>query len=96
MFTIQVQQADATLLNEVIDDLSIETKILTTKNFNGQTELIKLFCEATLMAIPFITRIIVVAIKSRKDIEIKYNGITIQGLSQDNATEILKELIDKK
>jgi hypothetical protein len=96
MFSIQVQPEDAYLLDEILNEPSLDAKIVTKKNFNGQTELIDLFCNATLMSIPFIARAVFLGIKSRKDVNIKYNGIKIQGLSQENATEILKKLIDKK
>ena len=96
MILFQIEPDDFFLFNEIVDDPSIEKKIIDKKNFNGQTELIELLCSATMLSIPILGKIIIESIKSRRNIIIKHNGTTIKGLSQDNVTKILEKLIDKK
>ena len=96
MFLIQIEKQNLELLDEIIKQPDIETTIVSKKNFNGQTELVELLCTATLTSIPFIYKIIIAGINSRKNILIKYNGITINGLSQENAYKVLEKLIEKK
>lgn len=93
MIVIQIENNEIELLNEIN---SLNPEFIEKRNFNGQQELIELLLKLTPVSLPLIAHIITTAIKSKKQIVVKYKGFTIQGLSEKNTVKILEKMIDKE
>lgn len=96
MILLELEPNEKESVETIIKENSLDGEILEKKNFNGQTEILQIIFVLTSASLPIIGKIIIEKIRSKKHIEVKYKGLTIKGLSEENTLKMLKKIIDKK
>lgn len=91
MICLEMSQDDAKLL-EVFKGNEDLILISIIKRFDGVSDYIQALVTLTTISIPLVAKIIIEKIRSKKHISIKYGGIEIKGISEDNVFQVLENL----
>ncbi len=95
MIALEVNQQDKKVFDDLAGKNIENVKILTVKRFDGTSDLIEAIVPLTISALPFITKIILEQIRSKKHVKIKHKGMEIRGISESNVVSIVEELMKK-
>jgi hypothetical protein len=95
MISVQIQKSDSDFLELIAQDNKLEYEELETSSFDGQSEIVTLVITVTPMVLGFLGKIITAQIQSKRYIKVIYKGMQIQGMSEENATKLIQEMIEK-
>ena len=91
--TVSVQVlADDSAFHEICQAAPESVTVVSPKHFHGGADLTQAIVALSSLTLPLLAKVLTEAIKARKFVSIKMNGVEIKGLTADNALEILKEL----
>lgn len=93
--SLQVHKQDSAILEELTANLDVPVTKLETSSFDGQSEIVTLVITIAPMVLTFLGKIITEQIRARKYIKVVYNGVQIQGITEDNAVAILEKIINE-
>jgi len=93
--SLQVHKQDSAIIEELTANLDVPVTKLETSSFDGQSEIVTLVITIAPMVLTFLGKIITEQIRARKYIKVVYNGVQIQGITEDNAAAILEKIINE-
>jgi hypothetical protein len=96
MISVQIQKSDSDFLELIAQDDKLEYEQLETSSFDGQSEIVTLVITLTPMVLGFLGKIITEQIRSERYVKVIYEGVQVQGLSEENATRLIQKMIEKK
>lgn len=96
MITVEVAVNDIAVFDEIKAACADEITFARIKKFNGAQDIIQLIVAVTSITLPFITKIILEHIRSKKSISVKFKGIEIKGISEKNITRILNSILNEE
>jgi hypothetical protein len=80
-------------LRDLAAALPEEIEIVSPQRFDGTISLGQALVTLTVASIPWVAKIVLEAIKSKKHVVIKTKGITISGFSETNAIQVLEKIL---
>lgn len=80
----------AKIQNEIPKDI----ELFESKKSDASKFFIEALVTLSTISIPYLAEIIIEKIKSNKHIELKYEGLEVKGISEDNVMEILDKLLN--
>ena len=96
MLVLEVYERDTIELQNEIKELTENgAVVIRSKTFQGAPETIRLLIELTPVVLASITTIVLTNIKAKKHISIKYKGVEVTGISEENVLKIFEKLIDE-
>lgn len=93
---VEVQVDQKFLFDDMVQNCPKEINLVQVKKFSGDQDIIQAIIIITAATIPYIFKIVLEQIRSKKYIKLKHKGIEIRGVSEKNVMNILKSLIDKQ
>lgn len=96
MISVQIQKRDSDFLGLISQDDKLEYEQLETSSFDGQSEIVTLVITLTPMVLGFLGKIIAEQIRSKRYVKVIYEGVQVQGISEENATKLIQKMIEKK
>ncbi|WP_145477837.1 hypothetical protein [Stenotrophomonas rhizophila] len=72
---------------------AIDAHVVDKKSFDGG-EVLQVLATISVASLPWITTVVVTAIRAKKHVVIRHKGREIRGVSADEAVKILRELAD--
>jgi len=90
---IEILSQDEKFFDTLYKNQNSDVKITRSKKFDGESNLIDILINLSYFTIPFVAKVIIEFIKSRKHIKVKHKGIEITGLSEKTTLKVLKNIL---
>ena len=96
MIVLEVYERETIELQNEIKELTENgATLIRSKTFQGTAETIRLLIELTPVVLTAVTAIVVTNIKAKRHISIKYKGVEVTGISEENALKIFENLMNE-
>lgn len=93
---LELPKEDIQLVDELKRMFPDSVVSVSSEKFDASIELTELVLSLTIGTIPFITKIVIELIRARKHIKIKHKGLEVVGISEKNAEQLLRQIIDQE
>ena len=93
MITIELPTVDEDVIKELTETHTSNVTVVHLKKFHGPADLTQVLIALTPLLIPVIAKIVIEQIRSRKYIVVKHKDTVVQGISEQNITQVLEQLL---
>ena len=94
MIAIEINKNDQNILNDLLLKYPNEIQIIDTKQLIGDFGVMHATISLTSMTLPFVTKILLELIRSKKNVSLKYKGVEVKGISEKNVVDVLNNLLE--
>lgn len=89
---IEKSQTDAYRLVAKTD--AVEAQFVEIKRFDGGLEIVAVILPLLSATLPFVTKIVLEQIRSKRHVVVKIDGVELRGLDADSASKILAQALE--
>ncbi len=91
---IEKTQADEVQVNAASE--GVDAEIIEIKRFDGGAAIVAVVLPLLTATLPFITKMVLEQIRSKRHVVVKVDGIELRGLDADSASKILAQALEAK
>ncbi|MBB6122946.1 hypothetical protein [Sphingobium subterraneum] len=91
---IEKAQADEVQANAASE--GVDAEIIEIKRFDGGVAIVAVVLPLLTATLPFITKMVLEQIRSKRHVVVKVDGIELRGLDADSASKILAQALEAK
>lgn len=91
---IEKTQADEVQANATSE--GVDAEIIEIKRFDGGAAVVAVVLPLLTATLPFITKMVLEQIRSKRHVVVKVDGIELRGLDADSASKILAQALEAK
>ncbi|GAA3693231.1 hypothetical protein GCM10022268_00220 [Sphingomonas cynarae] len=91
---IEKTQADEVQANAASE--GVDAEIIEIKRFDGGAAIVAVVLPLLTATLPFITKMVLEQIRSKRHVVVKVDGIELRGLDADSASKILAQALEAR
>lgn len=94
--SIEIEKAQADEVKGHAANAGVDAEIIEIKRFDGGAAIVAVVLPLLTATLPFLTKIVLEQIRSKRHVVVKVDGIELRGLDADNASKILAQALKAK
>lgn len=94
--SVEVERSQADDLRAEAGAEAIDASFVEIKRFDGGVAIVAVVLPLLTTTLPFVTKMVIEQIRSKRHIVVKADGIELRGLDAENAAKILGQMLEAR